>query len=187
MGCQRGKPDFLQHTKAWLTKQAKGETSLPTAPPPPPRAQTVSPGKAMRSDPANRASTATPPASQLSRSTGPPSAPATVSISRVAPPPSMSPADPDAYNGPARPKSSLTESISATDIAGAGAPPGRPPTGPPPPTGGGPPSRPPPSKAPTAASLDDLLSRPPSKRPASAAARKGARNRYVDVFQPGGE
>jgi hypothetical protein len=45
---------------------------------------------------------------------------------------------------------------------------------------GGPPGMP---KPPVSASIDDLLSRPPSKRPTSAASRKGAKNRYVDVFQ----
>ncbi|WOO76626.1 COPII coat assembly protein sec16 [Vanrija pseudolonga] len=65
-----------------------------------------------------------------------------------------------------------------------GAPPSGPPTRPPssaPPPGG-------PSKAATP-SLDDLLTRPPPGRPSSGAGakKKRATNKYVDVFQGGGE
>jgi hypothetical protein len=74
-----------------------------------------------------------------------------------------------------RQKSSLTDSVTPSSMTPppgqAGGPP-RPPSGPPKPPG------------PPGSSLDDLLSRPPSKRPASAA-RKGVKNRYVDVFQEG--
>lgn len=65
-----------------------------------------------------------------------------------------------------------------------------PPSGPPSGSPSGPPSQPSSktqSPSATSASLDDLLSgsRPASKRPGSAM-KKGARNRYVDVFQGAG-
>ncbi|KAK4690011.1 COPII coat assembly protein SEC16, partial [Tremellales sp. Uapishka_1] len=67
------------------------------------------------------------------------------------------------------PRSSLAESVTAEQVSG-----------PPPPSG--PPLKGPPSTT----SIDDLLSRPPSKRPASAA-KKSMRSRYVDVLQPPGQ
>jgi len=137
-------------------KQAKPEPAA-AAPPPPP------PSRPQSAAPASRASSATPPPSSLSRSTGssgmpPRSSTAGMGFTEM----------PD--GGIKRQKSSLSESVTPSGQTpppgGAGGPP-RPPSGPPKPPG---------------SSIDDLLSRPPSKRPASAA-RKGVKNRYVDVFQ----
>lgn len=154
--------------------QAKPEAAAASTPPPPPRAQTASPSKATRDAPNARASSATPPPSQLSRSAGPGGAPPAPpsGLSRSSVSPASLGFTETADGGIRRQKSSLAESTTASDISAASPPPGgagppRPPSGPPRPPG---------------ASIDDLLSRPPSKRPASAA-RKGAKNRYVDVFQ----
>ncbi|WRT66232.1 uncharacterized protein IL334_003185 [Kwoniella shivajii] len=165
---------FDPEMKRWIVKGAKPEPAATAAPPPPPsRAQTVSPSRSSRPEPpsgASRAMSATPPPSQR----GPP------------PPPNLPRSNTGFAEGPdgsiKRMKSSLSESVTASDIP-SGAP-----QGPPKPPGSRPPSGPP-SRTPSAAgpSLDDLLSRPPTKRPASAAAKKGARNRYVDVFQQPGE
>ncbi|WWD17433.1 hypothetical protein CI109_101874 [Kwoniella shandongensis] len=179
---------FDPELKRWVVKGAKGEKAVPNATPPPPRAQTASPSRAARPEPNSnaRATSATPPPSQLSRP--PPGPSSTFGRSTTAPLTSGSGGPPPPIGagfaegpdgGIRRMKSSLAESVTANDIA----PPSgmRPP--PPPGAGGGPPPPSRPSTA-TGASLDDLLSRPPSKRPASAM-KKGARNRYVDVFQPG--
>lgn len=78
-------------------------------------------------------------------------------------------------------KSSLAESIKADQVSTPSHASAAPPMAGPP--SGGPPK--PPMKA-AGASIDDLLSRPPSKRPGSAA-KKPMRNRYVDVLTPGTE
>ena len=78
-------------------------------------------------------------------------------------------------------KSSLAESMSAGQVSTPPPTSATPPMGGPP--SGGPPR--PPVKA-AGASIDDLLSIPPSKRPGSAA-KKPMRNRYVDVLTPGTE
>lgn len=151
---------------------------------PPPRAQTASPSQAARPDTstAARASSATPPPATMGRN-GPP--PPGMPRSTTAP---MGFAE-TPEGGIKRMKSSLADSITAEEISsgtstplsaptpGAGPGPGPSPSGPP-----GPPK--PPSR-PGTASIDDLLSRPPSKRPGSAA-KKPMRNRYVDVLTPGG-
>ncbi|ORY32492.1 Sec23-binding domain of Sec16-domain-containing protein [Naematelia encephala] len=168
---------FDPELKRWVVKGAKAPPAATAGPPPPPRAQTVSPSRATRPEAASaRAMSATPPPppSHFGRSNGPPAGP----LRSVTGPPGSAFAE-TADGGIRRMKSSLVDSTSSADAAA-------------PPTvmGGGPPSRPPsgpPSRPPTTgASLDDLLSRPPSKRPASAA-KKSMRNRYVDVFQPGAE
>lgn len=153
------------------------------APPPPPRAQTASPSHAARPDANNaRASSATPPPSQQARS-GPPAG-----LARSTTAPMGFTEMPDGQIK--RQKSSLAESITAdaaTPGAGGLAPmsSATPPAAGPP--GGGPPGGPPkaPPSRPATASIDDLLSRPPSKRPGSAAAKKSMRNKYVDILQPG--
>ncbi|KAL7421721.1 hypothetical protein Q5752_003492 [Cryptotrichosporon argae] len=143
--------------KRWVVKGAKGEKTVPAATPPPPRAQTVSPSHAMRPEPAaSRAMSATPPPSHRPNGAAPP---------RLASAPSAPPAT----------RSSLSESITAADVPPLARAP----------ASAGSPSGPLPNRAP-GASLDDLLSRPASKRPGSAAAKKSARSRYVDVFQQDG-
>ncbi|KAK8864270.1 hypothetical protein IAR55_001516 [Kwoniella newhampshirensis] len=175
---------FDPDLKRWVVKGAKGEKTVPNATPPPPRAQTASPSRASRPEPTlnSRAMSATPPPSQMSRP--PPGPSSSFARSTTAPltssgPPPPPPSGAGFAEGPdggiRRMKSSLAESVTASDIT-------------PPTSGSGVARPPPPSRPPTAAgaSIDDLLSRPPSKRPASAM-KKGARNRYVDVFQTGGE
>ena len=152
--------------------QAKGDAAIPAAPPAPPRSGTASPSRTLRLEASSdRTVSATPPLSQLSRNSMPPSA----SSGAPSPLSSSATAGFTENGGLKRMKSSLAESVIPADASGSDVPPG--------------PPRPPPlgNRPPTAASLDDLLSRPPSRRPASAAAKKGARNRYVDVFQPGAE
>lgn len=110
------------------------------------------------------------------------------------PPPRASTASPASRPSSVRPAGSSsmppTSTASPSGPGGHGMP-SRPPTGGPggPPGSGGPPSAPPSSGTPTPggkppiASLDDLLNRPPSGRPASGTAKKKrAANRYVDVF-----
>jgi hypothetical protein len=107
---------------------------------------------------------------------------ASPAAARATPPPGGS-APPSRLSMGAPPRSSLSGPPGPPARATPG-PPG-PPSGPPsgPPTGA-PPSRGPPRSAPPGASLDDLLSRPSSGRPTSAAAKKKrAGNKYVDVFQ----
>ncbi|WWC94041.1 hypothetical protein V866_000879 [Kwoniella sp. B9012] len=173
---------FDPELKRWVVKGAKPEPAGPSAPPPPPRAQTASPSRSARPDNGanNRAMSATPPPGHRPPVSGPP-------IGK--------PMGAGFAEGPdgsiKRMKSSLNESLTASDLPSAPPPP--PSSGPPSFAGaGGPPKPPssagssvPPSRtnSGTTPSIDDLLSRPPSKRPASAAAKKGARNRYVDVFQ----
>lgn len=86
--------------------------------------------------------------------------------------------------GSGHPPSSLSMGTTAPPPGAGGAPP-RPPQsttpGAPPPSSSVPPSGRP--KPVPGASLDDLLSRPSSGRPSSAAAKKKARGKYVDVFQ----
>ncbi|OCF60462.1 hypothetical protein L486_00095 [Kwoniella mangroviensis CBS 10435] len=173
---------FDPELKRWVVKGAKPESAGPSAPPPPPRAQTTSPSRSARPDNGanSRAMSATPPPGHRPPVSGPP-------IGK--------PMGTGFAEGPdgsiKRMKSSLNESLTASDLPSA--PPLPPSSGPPSFAGaGGPPKPPssagssvPPSRtnSGTTPSIDDLLSRPPSKRPASAAAKKGARNRYVDVFQ----
>ncbi|WVF71600.1 hypothetical protein IAT40_006408 [Kwoniella sp. CBS 6097] len=187
---------FDPELKRWVVKGAKPDAAPAAVTPPPPRAATASPSRSAQPEPpsAARANSATPPSGHRPP---PPSMSAinggganTFPRSAGAAPPPMGFAEgPD--GGIKRVKSSLNESVTASEITSSPVPPGPGPCAPPGP--GGPPRPPsgPPSRssttAATGASLDDLLSRPPSKRPGSAAAKKGARNRYVDVFQPGAE
>ncbi|OCF36721.1 hypothetical protein I316_01317 [Kwoniella heveanensis BCC8398] len=183
---------FDPELKRWVVKGAKAEAAPAAATPPPPRAATASPSRSVRTEPpsAARANSATPPQGHrppppgMSSINGNSGVANTFPRSSGAGPPSMGFAEgPD--GGIKRVKSTLNESVTASDITSSATPPL--------PGAGGPPRLPsgPPNRASTAggtgASLDDLLSRPPSKRPGSAAAKKGARNRYVDVFQPGAE
>lgn len=152
--------------------QAKGEPVVPAPPPAPPRTQTASPSGAIRPDSASaRVMSATPPSSQLARNGMPPPGPPAAASGRN-PMTGSAGFTETGGGGIKRMKSSLAESVTAAEVPATSTTPAAPP---------------PLNRAPTGASLDDLLSRPPSKRPASAAARKGARNRYVDVFQPGTE
>ncbi|WVQ99280.1 hypothetical protein IAU59_006412 [Kwoniella sp. CBS 9459] len=187
---------FDPELKRWVVKGAKPEAAPAAAAPPPPRAATASPSRSARPEPpsAARASSATPPPSHRPP---PPSMSSINGGANTLPRSSTSAAGGGSAGGVVgfaegpdggikRVKSSLNESVTASDISSAPTPPVPGPggAGPPRPPSG-PPSRT--STAATGASLDDLLSRPPSKRPGSAAAKKGARNRYVDVFQPGAE
>ncbi|WWC70316.1 uncharacterized protein I206_104266 [Kwoniella pini CBS 10737] len=175
---------FDPELKRWVVKGAKPEAAGPSAPAPPPRAQTASPSRSARPEAEhnNRAMSATPPSGHR-----PP--PPSMSSINGPPPPSTGFAQ-GANGGIKRMKSSLHESVSAADLPSDPSPPL---TADGPPSSGGPPRPPiglgsaPPSRTSSSGvgppSIDDLLSRPPSRRPASAAAKKGARNRYVDVFQ----
>ncbi|RSH82757.1 uncharacterized protein EHS24_007751 [Apiotrichum porosum] len=124
------------------------------ATPPPPRAATTSPAGLPARTAGPRSTTTTPPVS--SNLSGMPRSQSSATLGGGAPPPRLT--------------------------ASVGGPPARPPTG-------GPPTGPPSGSAgtpkpTTAASLDDLLNRPPSGRPASAAAKKKrGTNKYIDVMQ----
>ncbi|WVR07153.1 hypothetical protein IAU60_004194 [Kwoniella sp. DSM 27419] len=173
---------FDPELKRWVVKGAKVDAAPPAAAPPPPRAQTASPSQSARPEPpsAARASSAAPPLAAGGSRPPPMSAAHGNTFPRSAGPPSGFAEGAD--GGIKRVKSSLNESVTAADVATPPVPSMPPGIGARPPSGG-PPAR----SAPPGASIDDLLSRPPSKRPGSAAAKKGARNRYVDVFQPGAE
>ncbi|WVQ72528.1 hypothetical protein IAR50_002085 [Cryptococcus sp. DSM 104548] len=153
----------------WVVKGTQTPAAATVATPPPPRAQTVSPSRAdTRPDASSRAMSAAPPLPTNPYATLPRGAQA---------PPSGSSAFAEAPDGGIkRMKSSLP--MAPPSSGPPSGPPSRPPSGPP--------SSAPPSRPSTASnSLDDLLSggpRPASKRPGSAL-KKGARNRYVDVFQ----
>lgn len=171
MGRQRGKRLWWE-MEPRANIQSKPEAA-PAAPPPPPRAQTASPSQVARPDVGTRAMSAAPAAPPLGGNAppGPPSRSGTAGFSEM----------PDGQIR--RNKSSLSESTIAsqaglTPMSSASAPPGRPPT-----AGAGAGAPPKPASRPGSASIDDLLSRPPSKRPGSSA-KKPMRNRYVDVFQP---
>ena len=154
--------------KRWVVKGAKGEVTPPPQLAPPPRAQTASPSKVVREVGAQRAMSATPPPSNLRMTSSP---------GHLDGPETSMP----------RMKSSLHESVTASDVSsegqhrptpphsgGVGAPPRMGQT--PPVSAAGPPSRP------ATANIDDLLSRPPSSRPGTKG-KRAAKGKYVDVFQ----
>ncbi|ODO08033.1 hypothetical protein I350_03616 [Cryptococcus amylolentus CBS 6273] len=161
--------EFDKASGRWVVKGTQAPASAPSATPPPPRAQTASPSRAATRPDASRAMSATPPM--------PTNPYATLPRGAQAPPSSGSSAFAEAPDGGIkRMKSSLP--MAPPSSGPPSGLPSRPPSGPP--------SSVPPSRPSTASSsLDDLLSggpRPASKRPGSAL-KKGARNRYVDVFQ----
>jgi hypothetical protein len=147
--------------KRYVMKGQKLPPATAAAAPPPPRAQTASPGSAARPPPAARANTTTPSQPPL-------------------------PAMPSGLSGMS---ASSSAGLPSRPASGAPVPPRGPPgvSAPPGATTGGPPrtasSGSGISGLPGATSLDDLLSRPASGRPVSAAKKKRAANKYVDVFQ----
>ncbi|KAF9005666.1 Sec23-binding domain of Sec16-domain-containing protein [Cyathus striatus] len=97
--------------KRWVNKKAGAETSKPTLPPPPPRAQTASPGMTGPRAVAPPATNAARSASAIDLTTSPPSKPTMRVRSNLIPPPESAPSTPTGTRltvqgpSPGRPKS----------------------------------------------------------------------------------
>ncbi|ORX36789.1 Sec23-binding domain of Sec16-domain-containing protein [Kockovaella imperatae] len=176
---------FDKDLKRWVVKGQKPDAA-PPPPAPPPRAQTTSPASSGMSKPnMPRASTVAPPMG-LSMTPASSTPPQSRSLPRSTTAPSglrQGPPPTNDLNGPG------TASASSLNSDGRPPPAGLPSVSTSSQSSGSSMAPPPPAGLPrstTGASLDDLLSRPPSKRP-SAGGRKPMKSRYVDVFQPGQE